>query len=65
MGLADEIAARKGEKEAVAHILFNQMDADGSGSLDMDEVRDLCVKLGKECECNSFRSLPFAAFRRC
>ena len=48
VGLKDELEARKAEKEAVARILFNQMDEDGSGSLDMDEVFQLCEKLGKK-----------------
>ena len=33
---------------AVAHILFNEMDADGSGSLDRGEIEHLCERLGKK-----------------
>ena len=47
LGVQDEIAARKAQKAAVAHILFREMDADGSGKLDFDEVQLLCERLGQ------------------
>jgi len=48
LGIQDEIAARKAEKAAVAHILFREMDADGSGKLDFGEVHALCERLGQK-----------------
>lgn len=46
MGIEDEMLARNAEKVAVAHILFREMDADGSSKLDRDEVKALCERLG-------------------
>ena len=48
MGIHDEIRARRAEKAAVAHILFQQMDVDGSGTLDIEELGALCERLGKK-----------------
>ena len=48
LGIQDEIAARRAEKAAVAHILFREMDADGSGKLDFGEVQALCERLGQK-----------------
>lgn len=48
LGVEDELIARKAEKAAVAHILFSEMDADGSGSLDRGEIEALCERLGKK-----------------
>ena len=48
LGILNEIAARKAEKAAVARILFREMDADGSGKLDFDEVVQLCERLGQK-----------------
>jgi hypothetical protein len=48
LGVQDEIAARRAEKAAVAHILFREMDADGSGKLDFNEVHALCERLGEK-----------------
>eukprot|EP01052_Picozoa_sp_SAG31_P005743 SAG31_NODE_257_length_18942_cov_6.099135_13_plen_517_part_00 len=55
IGVADELAARKAEKLAVAHILFNNMDADLSGTLDYVEIKELCKMLGKEYSDDEFK----------
>eukprot|EP01050_Picozoa_sp_SAG11_P003397 SAG11_NODE_191_length_12943_cov_3.853706_6_plen_169_part_00 len=48
LGIKDELDSRREQKKAVAHILFAQMDADGSGKLNFEEVQQLCERLGKK-----------------
>lgn len=48
LGIQDELAARRAEKSAVAHILFREMDADGSGKLNFNELQELCERLGQK-----------------